>query len=207
MCSNHTVNLSLTPPYRYSDYESIETYDHTGYVNYTYLLDDFGDTYSSYEQAAGYTITENLQDKIVRSAYSLPGWKPGKDHKAQAVEWWEFDWEYSYTPEHSSHLFSVVNYNTTFYQYSDENNFVFDSRGFNAFIKGEASTFLTPNDPRLLLNTIVKEIDYSDNGVMVTNKDGSCIQAEYTICTFSLGVLQNEVVKFKPAFPAWKQES
>jgi polyamine oxidase len=99
----------------------------------------------------------------------------------------------------------VVNYNTTFYQYSDENNFVFDPRGFNTIIKGEASTFLKKNDKRLLLNTIVKEIDYSNTGVKVTNKDGSCIQADYAICTFSLGVLQNEVIKFKPEFPAWKQ--
>lgn len=51
---------------------------------------------------------------------------------AQAVEWWSFDWEYSYTPEQSSALWSVVNYNTTFYQYSADNNYVYDSRGFNS---------------------------------------------------------------------------
>lgn len=75
--------------------------------------------------------------------------------------------------------------NTTFYQYSDENNFVLDPRGFNAFIRGEASTFLTSNDSRLLLNTIVTNISYSDTGVTVNNDDGSCIDADYAICTFS----------------------
>ncbi len=54
--------------------------------------------------------------------------------------------------------------NTTFYQYSQANNYVFDQRGFNAFIKGEASTFLRENDRRLLLNKIVTKIDYNANG-------------------------------------------
>lgn len=124
---------------------------------------------------------------------------------AQAVEWWEFDWEYSYSPEQSSALFSTVNYNTTFYQYSSENNYVYDSRGFNAFIKGEASTFLSQNDPRLLLNTTVSKVSYNNSGVTITNTDGSCIEAEYAICTFSVGVLQNDVVDFEPSLPDWKQ--
>ena len=98
-----------------------------------------------------------------------------------------------------------MNYNTTFYQYSDENNYVFDSRGFNAFIKGEASTFLKQNDSRLLLNTIVSKVSYNDSGVTITSEDGSCIQADYAICTFSVGVLQNDVVDFEPVLPDWKQ--
>lgn len=75
--------------------------------------------------------------------------------------------------------------NTTFYQYSAENNYVLDQRGFNAFIKGEASTFLHTNDSRLLLNTIVTNVSYSENSVTVYNNDGSCINADYAICTFS----------------------
>jgi hypothetical protein len=62
---------------------------------------------------------------------------------AQAVEWWEWDKEYSYTPEESCQEFGISNFNTTFYQYSDENNFVFDDRGISAFIEGEGSTFLS----------------------------------------------------------------
>ena len=79
----------------------------------------------------------------------------------------------------------IKSQNTTFYQYSEANNYVFDSRGFNAFIRGEASTFLTANDPRLMLNTIVTNVSYSDNVVTVHNKDGGCIEADYAICTFS----------------------
>jgi len=111
-------------------------------------------------------------------------------------------------------MFGVVNYNTTFYQYSDENNFVFDQRGFNTMIKGDASEFLNctadfdcSGDPRLLLNTIVTNISYSDTGVTITNDDGSCIAADYAICTFSVGVLQNDVVSFSPPLPDWKQNA
>lgn len=64
-------------------------------------------------------------------------------------------------------------------------NFVYDSRGFNTFLKSEASTFLSPDDPRLILNTIVKSIAYGKDSVTIYNNDGSCIAAEYAICTFS----------------------
>ncbi|KAG9245157.1 putative flavin-containing polyamine oxidase [Calycina marina] len=192
----------------YSDYDSIITYDETGPVNYTDLLNvDFEDAYATVEQDAGYLLTENLHDRSYRTALSLAGWKPKKDMLKQAVEWWEFDWEYSYSPDLSSETWSIVNYNTTFYQYSDENNYVFDSRGYNAFIEGEAYTFLSPNDSRLLLNTNVTSIDYSsNNSITITMSDDSCIVADYAICTFSLGVLQNDVVEFTPKLPDWKQE-
>jgi len=78
-----------------------------------------------------------------------------------------------------------VGQNTTFYQFSNANNYVFDQRGFNTFIKGEASTFLSVNDTRLRLNTIVTNVTWSDEGVTVYNRDGSCIDADYAICTFS----------------------
>jgi polyamine oxidase len=99
------------------------------------------------------------------------------------------------------------NYNRSFHRFSNANNYVFDSRGYNAIIQGEASTFLKPDDGRLLLNTNVTEIDYSSpDSVTITMSDGSCITASYAICTFSLGVLQNSVVDFVPPFPHWKQE-
>jgi len=135
-------------------------------------------------------------------------WKPKINEMArQAAEWWEWDWETSYPPEESSFVFGITGYNLTFYQFSDENNFVIDQRGFNTWLKGVASTFLKPNDTRLLLNTIVTDVDYSSLGVKVTMEDGSCIEADYAICTFALGVLQNNAVNFSPAFPDWKDTS
>ncbi|KAL9093027.1 MAG: hypothetical protein Q9165_004165 [Trypethelium subeluteriae] len=117
------------------------------------------------------------------------------------------DWEYAYPPEESSQEFGIVNFNTTFYQYSEANNYVFDQRGFNTFIQGEASTFLTEDDPRLLLNTRVTNITYNPSSVNVQTHDGTCVQASYAICTFSLGVLQNDAVTFEPSLPSWKREA
>ena len=71
--------------------------------------------------------------------------------------------------------------NSTFYGFSEESYFVHDPRGFNTFIRGEASTFLGPSDPRLILSTIVTNISYSPEGVTVTNEDGTCISADYAI--------------------------
>ncbi|MCJ1223849.1 hypothetical protein MMC12_000492 [Toensbergia leucococca] len=190
----------------YSNYSSIQTFNETGPVDYLDLLDDFEDAYSILEEDAGYILSENLQDQSVRSGLSLSGWKPGKNMAAQATEWWEFDWEYSFNPEQSSEEWAIINYNTTFYQYSEANNYVFDERGFSAFITGEASTFLTPNDTRLLLNTIVTNVSYSDVGVTIYNNDGTCIDADYAICTFSVGVLQSDAVTFSPDLPYWKQQ-
>lgn len=62
---------------------------------------------------------------------------------------------------------------------------MWDQRGFNTFIQGEASTFLAEDDKRLLLNTIVTNISYSEHGVTIYNDDESCIRAKYAICTFS----------------------
>ena len=95
--------------------------------------------------------------------------------------------------------------NSTYYGFSEANNFVFDQRGYNTLLHGEASTFLKPRDHRLLLNTVVSSINWSSSGVKVSNKDGSCIQADYAICTFSVGVLQSNLVAFHPPLPRWKQ--
>ncbi|ETN42703.1 uncharacterized protein HMPREF1541_01861 [Cyphellophora europaea CBS 101466] len=196
----------------YSNYSSIETFNETGPVDFSDLLDEIDVSYTQMQTDTGRFILDNIQDYSVRSGLSLAGWKPKKDAQKQAVEWWYFDWEYSWQPEVSSAMFSMANYNTTFYQWSDENNFVWDSRGFNTIVKGEASEFLNcttdsydcSNDDRLLLNTIVTNLTYSDEGVIVLTEDGTCLEADFAICTFSLGVLQNEVVTFEPQLPEWK---
>ncbi|MCJ1353657.1 MAG: hypothetical protein MMC33_003644 [Icmadophila ericetorum] len=189
----------------YSNYSSIETFDQTGAVDYSNLLNDYDNAFTTVSEAAGNILSENLQDRSFRSGLSLAGWKPKKNMRAQASEWWQFDWEYGESPDLSSQEWAIINYNTSFNQFSPDNQYVYDQRGFNAFIIGEASTYLKSNDPRLLLNTIVTKIAYDDDGVTVTNQDGSCIQADYAVCTFSLGVLQNDAVQFSPALPHWKQ--
>ncbi|KAI1827420.1 amine oxidase [Xylaria intraflava] len=192
---------------QYSNYSSILTYDENGAADYGSLFDDMDAAYSIAEQDAGYVLTENLQDTSMRAGFSLAGWKPKKDMHAQATEWWYWDWETAQSPEESGFLYGITGYNLSFYQWSDENNFVTDHRGFNTFIIGEAKEFLKENDPRLLLNTTVKAVAYGPQGVNVTFEDGGCIEAEHAIATFSIGVLQNDAVAFTPELPRWKREA
>lgn len=207
---------------QYSNYSSILTYDENGYVDYTNVLDEYDKANKIATQEAGVLLMDNLQDQTGRTGYALAGWRPRKnDMKAQAVEWWNWgmshsnlrfielisspDWENAHSLEESSFVFGIAGGNLTFNQFNDANNLVIDPRGYSAIISGEASTFLKENDPRLRLNTEVKNIEYSKDGVTVHNADGSCVSAAYAICTFSLGVLQSKTVRFTPELPLWKR--
>lgn len=80
-----------------------------------------------------------------------------------------------------------------------------DQRGFKHFIQAEAAEFLHPD--QLMLNSTVTNITYSSEGVNVALEDGTVLLADYVLCTFSLGVLQNDDVTFIPPLPDWKQEA
>lgn len=190
-----------------SNLSSIATYDEAGASDYTDILDEYEHAWTAFEQAAGVILTENLQDKSQRAGLTESGWKPRRDAKRNAVEWWMFDWDATQTPEESSFIFATTAYNLTYYQFKDEDYFSNDQRGFNTWLKHEAAKFLQPNDRRLLFNTTVKGIEYSDSGVKINNEDGSCVEADYAICTFALGVLQEDVVEFMPKLPEWKKSS
>ncbi|KAI0010193.1 amine oxidase [Xylariaceae sp. FL0662B] len=192
----------------YSNYSNISTHDGGGAADFGHdLFDAMDAAYGAAEREAGYVLTGNLQDTSMRAAYGMAGWKPRQDMRAQALEWWDWDWETAWSPEQSGFLFGITGYNLTFYQFSDENNFVWDQRGFNAFVIGEAREFLGEDDPRLLLETTVTAVSYGPEGVVVRLDGGGCIEAQHAIATFSLGVLQNKAVDFDPPLPRWKREA
>ncbi|KAK8114347.1 amine oxidase [Apiospora kogelbergensis] len=190
----------------YDNGSSILTYDENGYNDYTNEIEAYEKAYAVVEKDAGYILTDNLQDTSLRAALSTAGWKPKKDMKMQAVEWWAWDLETTQTPDESGFLYGITGYNLTYYQFSEQNNYVWDQRGYNAFVIGESQTFLGANDTRLMLNTTVESLTYSDQGVVIKTHDG-CIQADYAIATFSVGVLQNDAVSFDPPLPRWKREA
>lgn len=193
----------------YSDENSVLTYDETGANDYSDLIDDFETAYDTAAAYAGYFLTEKLQDTSTRAGLSLAGWKPKQDMKKAAVKWWEWDLEAAFSADKSGFVFGITGDNLTFNQFGEDNNYVFDQRGFNTWLVGEASTFLdlASDDPRVLLNTTVSSINYTDSEVTVHLSDGECVSAERAVCTFSLGVLQNDVVEFVPELPRWKREA
>ncbi|KAJ4256131.1 hypothetical protein NW762_009207 [Fusarium torreyae] len=190
----------------YSNSSSILTYDETGLSDYTDLIDLFDEKFEIAQQDAGYIFTENLQDTSTRAGLSMAGWKPKKDMKMAAADWWGWDFETAWSPEQSGFLYGVAGNNATFKHFSDETNLVIDQRGYNAWIIGEAKEFLKEKDPRVRFNTTVKKIDYNTKGVKIETTNG-CVEAEHAICTFSVGVLQNNAVDFKPTLPRWKREA
>ncbi|KAL3417463.1 N1-acetylpolyamine oxidase [Phlyctema vagabunda] len=192
--ANHFTNIS-----------SVMTFDDSGRADFGTKFEEFDAGYDIAEYEAGVILTDNLQDRSLRSGFNLAGYKPKGDAQAMAVEWYNMDFEYAQIPDVCSQEFTVANYNSTFYGFSEINNFAIDQRGFNAFIHGQASEFLVENDPRLRLSTVITNITKSDDGVIVYAEDGSCIQADYAITTFSVGVLQSEAVKFEPELPDWKK--
>ncbi|KAK8066701.1 hypothetical protein PG997_013448 [Apiospora hydei] len=192
-----------------SNFSAILTYNETGEVDFISEIEEYEEAVERMAAVAGELLADNIQDRTMREGLVHVGWKPNQreyPQAADAIEWWLYDGEQAYTPEETSLVFNAAVSNFTFLQFSDENNFIVDQRGHNTWLKGEASEFLAANDPRLHLGTIVDRIGYSGEGVVVVNKDGSCIEADYAVTTFSLGVLQQEdVVTFEPALPEWKQ--
>ncbi|THH20703.1 hypothetical protein EW146_g738 [Bondarzewia mesenterica] len=180
-------------------YDSMTTYDINGRADY---LDEFNtaiDAYTNLTIAAGARIPNALVDTTVRTGYSLINSKP-ETAREMACEYYMFDWEYAQTPEQSSWIASSWGNNFTYDidhgGFSDDNLLSIDQRGFSHLIKGEAAEFLT--EKQLLLNSTVKSIKYSNEGVTATLVDGTKLSADYAILTFSLGVLQNDDVEFEP---------
>ena len=80
--------------------------------------------------------------------------------------------------------------------------FVFDKRGYAVLVEEMAESFLEPKDPRLLVNQVVDNIKWDDNGVEVSTTTGEMFTADYLLITFSIGVLKSNAVKFTPDLPA-----
>ena len=74
-----------------------------------------------------------------------------------------------------------------------------DQRGFKTLIQQEAAEFLS--EKQRLLNATVRTVAYSQDGVTITLANGTTLSADYALCTFSLGVLQNDDVQFHPLLP------
>ena len=74
-----------------------------------------------------------------------------------------------------------------------------DQRGFKALIQQEAADFLSVK--QRLLNATIRTVAHSQDGVTLTLANGTTLSADYALCTFSLGVLQNDDVQFYPPLP------
>ncbi|KAF8527027.1 amine oxidase [Hysterangium stoloniferum] len=190
----------------FSNFSDLATFDNHGPVNMDKELNALDDAFSAYLAAAGERILNQQGDLTARAGLSVSGYKP-RTSLDDAAEYFTFDFEFAEPPEDSSFIASAENNNFTYNGFSDENNLVVDQRGFKTIAQTEAFKFLNKTDSRLLLGHTVTNIKYTSTGVTIQTKDGPTIEADYAICTFSVGVLQNDDVTFSPPLPAWKQEA
>ncbi|ESK95575.1 polyamine oxidase [Moniliophthora roreri MCA 2997] len=191
-----------------SNLENITTFDSSGQRDWLDVYKKNAVNYQNLFVEAGARVFSSLVDMSARAGYSLMGIKPSTPEE-KATEYYRFDFEYAQSPDQTSWIAAAWNQNHTFEPnqggFSNESLLSVDQRGFKYIIQHEAEEFLKESQVRL--NSIVRSIAYSNYGVTVTLKDGRKISARYAICTFSLGVLQNDDVVFEPKMPMWKQEA
>uniref|UniRef100_A0A453SEP7 Amine oxidase domain-containing protein n=1 Tax=Aegilops tauschii subsp. strangulata TaxID=200361 RepID=A0A453SEP7_AEGTS len=124
------------------------------------------------------------------------------------LDYFRYDYEFAEPPRVTS--LQGTEPTATFADFGDDANFVADQRGFETLIYHIAGQYLRSDksgnivDPRVKLNKVVREISYDQRGVVVTTEDNSAYSADYVIVSASIGVLQSDLIQFKPQLPAWK---
>lgn len=125
------------------------------------------------------------------------------------IDYYQHDFEFAEPPRVTS-LQNTVPL-PTFDNFGDDVYFVADQRGFESVVYHVAGQYLKTDkatgaivDPRLKLNTVVREITHFPSGVTVKTEDNNVYKADYVMVSASLGVLQSELIRFRPQLPSWK---
>ena len=171
------------------------------------ILDPGLPYYSIMRQNAG------LRDITARDALNAGGWIP-TTLIDNLIEWCGFDLdEYAIAPTNVSLYmnFPDETYNAFGNPNRTENYFVTDQEeGFEKVVRCLSEDFLSRKDKRLILSSVVMEVDWSNKKyvcVTAKGKDNTVRKycASYAILTFSLGVLQSNAIKFTPPLPIAKK--
>ncbi|KAF2319615.1 hypothetical protein GH714_017607 [Hevea brasiliensis] len=101
---------------------------------------------------------------------------------------------------------------STYVDFGEREFLVADERGYEYLLYKMAEDFLFTSegkvlDTRLKLNKVVREIQHSRNGVIVKTEDGCVYEANYVVLSASIGVLQSDLISFRPPLPRWKTEA
>lgn len=187
-------------------------YDENGPHDWNAALQDY---YAASELAAKLSkehVGPGEKDVSQEHALELVGWNATNDMYRRAAEALLGDFNAAIPANLSSaHYSTFIGDAAGGTDLGPYSRFVVDQRGYDTLAKHLASKYLYETDPRLLLNSPITNISYTENGVIVETKD-LCYAASYAICTFSLGVLEQAIsgqaeVSFTPDLPSWKRES
>ncbi|XP_065872565.1 polyamine oxidase 1 isoform X3 [Euphorbia lathyris] len=95
---------------------------------------------------------------------------------------------------------------STYVDFGEREFLVADERGYEYLLYKIAGDFLFTSegkilDDRLKFNKVVRDIQHSRNGVVVKTEDGCVHEANYVILSASIGVLQSDLISFRPPLP------
>ena len=196
-----------------SDYDSTIEYNSAGDIVSDQL--DYDRIETAYENAEAISLSRlanGESDVTVREALLDSDWTVVSDED-KFLDWYSFDFCFAEPPQNTSlfHTLPTATYTDFGNASNTEDFFVVDQMGFVKLVECLADGIFGVNNSRLLLNTKVNVIKWSDDCVCVdTLFNGQTKQycANYAIITFSIGVLQSEEInmKFEPDLPQWKQD-
>lgn len=127
-----------------------------------------------------------------------------------AIDYLNYDYEAAEPPRITS-LKNVLP-RPTFHDYGEDVYLVADQRGYVHLVHQLAKEFLKYQgddlvDPRVKFNKVVNYIEYTSDGATVKTEDGSVYSTKFVILSVSLGVLQSNLITYKPDLPYWKLET
>ena len=154
-------------------------------------------------------LAKQEPDINYRAALSMHDWRP-KLPLEKAVEIFDFDFEFADEPEDTG-LKSNAKH---LHPHEQDDIFIADSRGFSQIIRNMADTIPLVEGKNIFFNKYVTKIKYNEPGdypIKVIAKDSKTgkrkvYKAKWVIITFSIGVLESDLVRFVPKLPAWKME-
>ncbi|KAI9435404.1 flavin-containing amine oxidoreductase-domain containing protein [Lactarius indigo] len=197
----HNLKTAKNDPYT-----SITTYDAHGAVDYFDVVHNAMDAYTQFTIAAGARLPENLVDLTARAGYALIGQKPKTPHEIARNT--SPSTSHTHRPEQSSFLASAWGSNFTYNVdqggFSEDNLLQLISAGLSTSFKRrrQSSEAVTGPPPSHCRNNRVLRL-----GGFGHTHGWDEVNAQYAICTFSLGVLQHDDVQFVPPLPEWKVEA
>eukprot|EP01084_Bolivina_argentea_P118595 210384_1 len=135
------------------------------------------------------------------------GWRTPHTAIDKTIQWVNYEFE----AQHARWSIMGHGEEDTYSAYGHDDLFITDSRGYQGIIKALANEFLNidniDQEEKIILNSPITRIQYNENGVTVTLENTTEYSAKYGIVTFSLGVLQSDIVEFIPNLPQWKMDS
>ncbi|XP_074317897.1 polyamine oxidase 1-like [Silene latifolia] len=158
------------------------------------------------------TLSDNKgfdDDMSILAVERLNNMEP-KTPLEKMIDFFYFDGEQAEAPRVTSlkHILPRPEYAL----YGEDAYFVADERGFEGIVHEIAKTCLAYKngrviDARLYYNKVVTEIEYTMTGVTIKTEDGKVYRAKTAIISPSVGVLQSDLIKFKPQLPIWKRRA